>query len=308
MTAPQWTAERAVTPARVQELLRATVPGLARLPLTVLGEGWDNTVLLAGQEWTLRFPRRAVALPGIRREIAVLPAIAPRLPLAVPVPQIVAADLDPEDPWPFTGARLIAGRELAGSGLPDAAREPVAAAVGAFLRVLHAPATREAVPADADLPLDPLHRGWPRARLSSVQDTLRRLGEAEVWAGDQAVDELLAEAAQLPAPAGAPVLVHGDLHVRHVLVDEAGAATGVIDWGDLCLADPAVDLGFAYAAFSGVARAALLAAYGYVGPDRELRARALAVRLSALLADYAARDGRPALLDEALGGLRRAVS
>jgi hypothetical protein len=39
--------------------------------------------------------------------------------------------------------------------------------------------------------------------------------------------------------------------------------------------------------------------------DRELRARALGVRLSAFLAGYAAAVGHHALLAEALAGLRR---
>ena len=93
------------------------------------------------------------------------------------------------------------------------------------------------------------------------------------------------------------MVCHGDLHVRHLLVDRDGSATGVIDWGDLCLADPAVDLSIAYFGFAGRARADLLSAYGRpVGPRRELAARAAAVSLAASLAEYAADDGRPGLL------------
>jgi aminoglycoside phosphotransferase (APT) family kinase protein len=95
--------------------------------------------------------------------------------------------------------------------------------------------------------------------------------------------------------------------VRHLLVDDAGRAGGVIDWGDVCLADPSVDLAVAYTAFADPARAALLDAYGQVDADRELRARALGVRLSAFLAGYAAAVGHRALLAEALAGLRRVV-
>ena len=122
------------------------------------------------------------------------------------------------------------------------------------------------------------------------------------------MDDLLVEGARLDPPAGEPRLAHGDLHVRHVLVGDRGAATGVIDWGDVCLADPAVDLALAYAAFSGAARAALLDAHGDVSAEQELRARVLAVCLSAVLAEYAAAEGREALLAEALAGLRRAVT
>jgi hypothetical protein len=47
--------------------------------------------------------------------------------------------------------------------------------------------------------------------------------------------------------------------------------------------------------------------YGQIDAERELRARALGVRLSGFLAAYAAAVDRPALLAEALAGLRRAA-
>ena len=40
----------------------------------------------------------------------------------------------------------------------------------------------------------------------------------------------------------ADTLVHGDLYARHLLVDPAHQLAGVIDWGDVHLGDPAVDL------------------------------------------------------------------
>jgi aminoglycoside phosphotransferase (APT) family kinase protein len=305
VAAPEWTAERAVGPGRAAALVAAAAPQLAGVDVVPLATGWDNSVVVVGGEWAFRFPRRAVALPGVRREIAVLPRIAPLLPLPVPVPEVVGSDDDPAEPWPFTGSRLLPGRELADAGLADDARVPAAAATGAFLRALHAPEVRAAV--DVELPVDPLGRGHPAGRLAPTRAALDGLVAAGTWPGDAAVDALLDRAAELDEPAGAPVLVHGDLHVRHLLVDGAGRASGVIDWGDLCLADPAVDLSLGYAAFPGAARAAFLDAYGPVDAERELRARALAVRLSALLVRYAAADARPALLAESLAALGRAV-
>jgi aminoglycoside phosphotransferase (APT) family kinase protein len=303
VTRPQWAAERPCDAARAARLIGAAFLALRDRPVRPLAEGWDNTVFLVDGTWVFRFPRRRVALPGFAREIAALPRLAGLLPLPVPVPELVARDDDPVDPWPFAGARLLPGRELADAGLPDGARRGAAAALGAFLRALHAvPAEQLAA---AALPTDPLRRGWPRARADDTRLQLRQLVDAGTWAGDPAVEDLLAEAERLDEPAGSPVPVHGDLHVRHLLVDGAGGAAGVIDWGDVCLADPAVDLALAYTGFAGSARAAFLGAYGVVGPDRELRARALGVRLSAFLARYAADVGRLALRDEALAGLRR---
>lgn len=305
MTRPQWAAERPCDPLRAARLVGTAFPALHGRPVRPLAEGWDNTVFLVDGTWVFRFPRRQIAVPGFVREIAALPRLAGLLPLPVPVPELVARDDDPDDPWPFAGARLLPGRELADAGLPDDARHGAAAALGTFLRRLHAvPAEQLAA---ASLPVDPLRRGWPRARADDTRVRLRQLVDAGTWAGDPAVPALLSEAERLDEPAGSPVPVHGDLHVRHLLVDGAGGAAGVIDWGDVCLADPALDLALAYTGFAGSARTAFLDAYGVVGGDRELRARALGVRLSALLAGYAADVGRSALLDEALAGLRRVV-
>jgi aminoglycoside phosphotransferase (APT) family kinase protein len=302
---PRWAPERPSTIARAATLIAAAFPALRGRPVEPLAEGWDNTVFVVDGTWVFRFPRRRLAVPGFRRELAVLPRIATRLPLPVPEPEFVSADDDPVDPWPFAGARLLPGRELADTGLPDGERRAAAAAVGAFLRELHAAATRETAP--AGLPLDPMGRAWPRARVDDSRTQLRQLVEQGTWAGDPGVPALLADAERLDAPARPAVLVHGDLHVRHVLLDDGGRAVGVLDWGDVCLADPAVDLALAYTAFSGPARAACLTAYGEVDAERELRARALGARLSAFLAAYAADVGRPPLLAEALAGLHRVV-
>ena len=52
-----------------------------------------------------------------------------------------------------------------------------------------------------------------------------------------------------PPPAGgwAPVFCHNDLGIEHVLVDPGTwTVTGVIDWSDAAIVDPAVDFGLLY--------------------------------------------------------------
>lgn len=69
-----------------------------------------------------------------------------------------------------------------------------------------------------------------------------------------------------------------------------------------------MDLSLGFAAFQGDARRAFLDAYGGIEAERELRARALAIRLSATLATYARATVQTQLAAEALRGLARAVS
>jgi aminoglycoside phosphotransferase (APT) family kinase protein len=374
---PMWTAEIVVTAEFAADLIGEQFPDLAGGPVTVLETGWDNTAFVVGGQWLFRFPRRQVAVPGVQREIAVLPRLAPRLPLPIPDPQYVGQP-SARYPWPFFGARLLAGGELAESGLADADRRGAAASIGSFLRALHDPGL---VPlADgAGLPVDPMRRASPPVRAGRAREVLDRLVRRGLWPADSEVGRFLDQAEREPegarpdgsgasqaepdagtAPAsgasgsgasgsgasgggasgggasgggasgggasgsgasgsgasgsGAPgtgplVVSHGDLHVRHVLVDSAGGATGVIDWGDLCLADPAVDLSIAYLGFAGQARADLLSSYGRpVTARRELAARTCALSVGVALAEYAADEDRAVLLQESLAGLRRAVA
>jgi aminoglycoside phosphotransferase (APT) family kinase protein len=103
------------------------------------------------------------------------------------------------------------------------------------------------------------------------------------------------------------VLVHGDLHLRHLLVDDAGAAAGVIDFGDVCRGDPAIDMALFWCLLPPAGREDFLVAYGPVSEAQLVRARVLAVMLCATLGLYARAEGLAALEAEALAGLRRST-
>lgn len=305
-----WDAEHALDAEQARGMLRAQFPALELASVEFLADGFDNTVFLVDGTWAVRFPRREVAVTLLAKETALLPTLAPRLPLPVPVPELVG-EAHGGYPWPFWGGRMLPGVEIADAGLPDADRRTLARGVGAFLRALHDP--QLAADLGGGLEVDPMRRALPAARGVLGREALSGLAALGVWkrdtALDRAVDDLFTRGAALGPPTGEPVLVHGDFHLRHVLVGPDGAASGVIDWGDACLGDPALDVSFAFAALDAPARSAFLDAYGReVDAERELRARVLAAALCASLAEYASVEDRPALLAEALAGVRRAVS
>ena len=82
----------------------------------------------------------------------------------------------------------------------------------------------------------------------------------------------------------------------------------MIDWGDMCRADPSVDLLLVWSFLPPDARDEFLAAYGPVEPEPLLRARVLALFLSAALLLYAEHEGMANLKDESLAGLDRAAA
>ena len=79
---------------------------LGHTPRTILAidDGYDFEVAIVDDEWVFRFPRRAGVEEALELEIAVLPALAPVLPVDVPSFELVA-----RDPL-FVGYRLIRGR------------------------------------------------------------------------------------------------------------------------------------------------------------------------------------------------------
>jgi len=287
----QWEPERAITLDQAIALVRTHCPELPFGEARIMAAGWDNTVVLFDDDWVFRFPRRAIALPGIQREIGWLQWIAGQVDLPVPVPEFIGD----YDGWPFWGGRHLEGEELAHS--PGVDRVPVAAAVGRFLRELHATAPK------GGLPVDPFGRADSASRAGRARGVLAELIELGLWQDDPATRTILDNGSRLGPVTGEPVLSHGDLYSRHVLVDPDGQVSGIIDWGDLCMAVPAVDLAIAYSAFRGEARTALFDAYGPVDDETEVRARTFAIFSAASIAHYAHDVGNPILLHEALTGL-----
>jgi len=295
-----WDAELVVDEALVRALLAEQFPELDAGSARLLGEGWDNAVWIVEERWAFRFPRRQIAIPGVEREVAMLPRLAPLLPLPIPEPRFVGVPSE-RFGWPFFGAALLPGREIADAGLAEESRADLGAALGRFLRVLHAPETASRVDPDASLPVDFNRRADMGFRVPRTRETLAQLGRP----ASPDLTELLAEAEALP-PSSQTALVHGDLHLRHVLV-EGGVLTGVIDWGDLCLGDRAIDLQLVWSLLPPAGREAFLAEYGPVDRQTEVRARVLAVFLCAMLAVYARSVGHASLERECVAGLERTL-
>ena len=80
--------ENEITADLIAELLREQHPDLAGLPLTLGARGWDNQLWRLGDDLAVRLPWATQdADELLLKEHALLPAIAPRLPLPIPVPQ-----------------------------------------------------------------------------------------------------------------------------------------------------------------------------------------------------------------------------
>lgn len=289
-----WEPEHVVDEPLARRLL-GQFPELSAEGLRPLAYGWDYTIWVVDERLAFRFPRREIVVAGTEREIAVLPNLAPLLPVAVPEPLYVGRPSDVY-PWPFFGSRLLPGQETSDAALDAEDRLAIALELAGFLRTLHG------VELDEPLPLDISRRADMSARVPQARETLAAI--SGLWRAPSSVASILDEAQGLP-PAELNSVVHGDLHFRQVLVD-GRRVTGVVDWVDVCRSDPAIDVSLLWSFLEPSQRPAFIEAYGDLTEEQLLRARVLALNLCAALAGHAHAEGLIAVEREALAGLDRA--
>lgn len=263
-------AEVSLSARDVERLLRAQHPALVDSlggALRLVANGWDNEVFRLGDELAVRLPRRAAAAALVEHEQRWLPVLAAQLPLPVPVP-VAVGEPSGEYPWCWSVVPWFAGRR--GLDLDPRSRDGFARELAGFLRALHTPAPAEA-------PLNPV-RGVPlRSRGAVVRE---RLADAP---------DLLAiweDAEAAPPWTGRAVWLHGDVHPGNLVVDERGALTAVIDFGDMCGGDPACDLAIAWTGFTAAGREVFRSRLGSAYDNATWRrARGWAASFAGLLRD-----------------------
>ncbi|MFJ1561763.1 aminoglycoside phosphotransferase family protein [Streptomyces mirabilis] len=255
----------------VRSLVHEQHPDLAGLDLCEVVGGWDNQLWRLGDELAVRMPRTERAPSLLRKEHRWLPALAPRLPLPVPTPQRIG-EPSARFPRPWTIATWVPGEPADRAPISN---DSAADTLAGFLEALHVKA-----PAHAPVSQD---RGVP---LKTLSDGFER-GLQEVASGGDAADlrdvrDVWDEAIAAPDWEDPPVWLHGDLHPANVVVSD-GALSGVIDFGDMCAGDPAVDLAAAWVLLPAGAAARFFDAYPYVDEAMIRRARGLAAAKSLFL-------------------------
>jgi macrolide phosphotransferase len=211
----------------------------------------------AGTAWVLRIPRRPDVSPRAENEERVLRLIKGRLPVQVP-------------DWRVFTPELIAYPRLAGTTavtVDPATKEPTwhidkesttfVASLARMLAALHGIDPTEAAAAGLRVLSSD---GARRAFADDLERVRREIGIGEkLW---RRWRSWLDDDNSWPP---FTVLVHGDLHVGHVLVDETSRATGVLDWTEAEVSDPAIDFEFHLLGFGEDGLKRLLAEYEEAG-------------------------------------------
>lgn len=211
-------------------------------------DGWDSQVTILEGRWIDRVPRRDEVRGWLLAETSLLPRLAPLLPLHVPVPEVVA-----DDPLRVRH-RIVAGEPIGAEGSPSDGRR-----LGAFLRTLH------------DVPLSIIDGTGVRDAATAKRELDHTLDRFAYEVAPRLPGSLLSRAAKLlertrRVPHSS--VVHGDLGPAHVLRDD-GVVSGVIDWADTHIGDPAIDLAWAMFGAGQEFADGIVEAYGVRADERE---------------------------------------
>jgi aminoglycoside phosphotransferase (APT) family kinase protein len=298
MTDP-WTAEQEVSPREARSLIESRFPDLAPATVVPFADGWDNTGYLVNDALVFRFPRRKLGAQCMQREIPVLAHLASQVPLSIPVPEWVgepAAGF----PWPYAGYRLLPGRSACAAHLDDDQRLQLAEPLARFLAALHAISPRDGHEMGACG--DFIGKLDVEKRLRQEPEKLARLADLGLVKDPDSLLSLMA-GARAARPPEERCLTHGDLYCRHLILDDESELTAIIDWGDVHVGDPAVDLFLVETFLPPAAREVFERTYGTIDEDTRRLARMRAVYHTTSVLLYALDIGDAHLQREALVSL-----
>lgn len=291
MTSPVSTAP---TPEQVLQQLRAA--RIACQQADRVHGGWSYWTYDVDGRWIVRFSQSDAVAESLNREVALLPHISPHVRFAVPDFRHVGSFRG----RPFVAYRRIPGLSLDQHKLDREAEGSVADALTSLHNVPRAPFVQhhpEAASAES----------W-RQRYGSMrprsQDTLRQFLEPDLVNQFESrwgtfLDRDLQPLSEL-------AVVHYDLGAEHILLQPNGTVSGIIDFEEVTLGDPAVDFAGLLCAFGQTATQSVIERYERP-KDSSFLARC---RFYALLGSYHAIDhgletDDRSIVTDGLDGLRR---
>lgn len=304
MTQKPWQADIEVTDGLVHKLLEQQFPELMPIEFHCVGEGWDNKAYLVDHEneqYIFRFPRRKVAIELIERENKILSEL--QNILNVPIPNPIFMGLPTSFyPYVFHGYKKIKGISACHSHLSPEQRRESLLPIASFLKKLHGIHEQEALALGAKSQI------FDRTLIDRISETLRErvnmIVERKLCHISIEIVEQEIEQAKKIVLSSNKCLIHGDLYCRHLLFDK-GKLSGIIDWGDVGINSPAVDLSLIWSFYPKEDHQTFFDIYGVVDPPTWQYARFLALYGDILLILYAIDTEDALLVDEAIDSANR---
>ncbi|MGM9451962.1 aminoglycoside phosphotransferase family protein [Legionella bozemanae] len=233
----------------VQRLIAMQFPEWASLEIKPVElSGWDNKTFHLGEHMTVRLPSHADYSSQVETEQYWLPKLAPQLPLAIAMP-IAMGKPGLGYPLHWSIYKWIEGNTASIKRIKNLPQ--FAVALAEFLNAL-----QQCDPTGG--PLAGEHNFYRGGALATYDTETR---EAIASLDDKTYAEVTTEIWNLALSStwqSPPVWVHGDIAIGNLLVNK-NQLSAVIDFGQLCIGDPACDLAIAWTLFTRESRDAFRA-------------------------------------------------
>lgn len=255
--------------------------------IELIGEGFDNVAYLINNKIVFRFPRREISIELLKTETQLLPHIAKNVSFSLSCPQFFGQSTETY-PYLFIGYPIIKGiilsdfidlpiapfpesniPEIPGRAASQLAKDDTkngitskkfAAEFAIALKQLHS------------IPIKPEHKnGYQDTWRLDIENRVQRLKEninkyessyQECGFTKSLLIDISDKFKQLQFSPYKKCYVHGDLYSKHIIVDDAGKLTGLIDWGDTHIGHPSIDIAAAIMIFNDDSLAEFSKVYG----------------------------------------------
>jgi aminoglycoside 2''-phosphotransferase len=251
---------------------------------TQIHHGDDFTIIEVNHTWMFRFPRRQDALSALEIEKQFLAEFAPLSPVPIPLYHYIGAG--------FVGYRKIEGLLLSPvryKALSEESKKMVTEQISAFLSTLHSFPIKRA----RKMGMAEGWNGWRKEAFQIFKSEIApRLSQKALRNANSAFDAFFSSVFTT-------VVIHGDFYPRdHLFMDpQREELSGIIDFGDLTLDDPACDLKNILSDFGEEMLRIVLAAYTGPSDQRFIDRMRLAIKVEPLFdAAYDVHFGYPGRL------------
>jgi aminoglycoside 2''-phosphotransferase len=222
--------------------IKSNFPDLDISTIEPAGAGFTNVAFLVNSEYIFRFAKRIRASSQISMETKILPQLESNLDL--PIPHIEYSGVRTVNGFKFMGYKKIDGQELQKEkyeALDKPHQDEVISKIASFINTMHSFPIEQAQKAGVEIKDYKAHylkefevvkeKVFPLIN----EQTQKQLGAIfEEYLSDEKNFDYL------------PSLMHGEIGPKHILTDEEGSITGIIDFGDMHIGDPDFEYYYPY--------------------------------------------------------------
>ncbi|MGC8506445.1 MAG: phosphotransferase family protein [Thermoplasmata archaeon] len=244
---------------RFLHAIRSVIPDASVRRMKLLGNGWDNYVIVLDNRTVFRFPRFPDESDRLQSEAALLNRISHEIPIRIPDAKIEDLVIDGRR-FIFSHYEMIPGMPLRFGSLRFVNQDSLSNEIAGFLRTLHDINTDDLT----DLNMRRLDRKGSEKRYTEIlryfeENIFPVLDRLSVQRLENAFSDYFSRLDRMPDP----VLIHGDMGQGNILFDrKSSRITGIIDWEDSIIGDPALDLAGVLEYFHGNFFRRVLSLYG----------------------------------------------